>query len=47
MQIGIIGAGGMAAYHAKGFSLAGADVVGIADPNEQRSEAFAALHGIA
>ena len=47
MQIGIIGAGGMAAYHAKGFSLAGADVVGIADPNEQRSDAFAALHGIA
>lgn len=46
MQIGIIGAGGMAAYHAKGFTLAGAEVVGIADPNKPRSEAFAATHAI-
>ncbi len=46
MQIGIIGAGGMAAYHAKGFALAGAEVVGIADPHEERAKAFAKEHNI-
>ncbi len=46
MQIGIIGAGAMAAYHREGFSQAGATVVAIVDSNPERAKAFAHAHGI-
>jgi Predicted ABC-type transport system involved in lysophospholipase L1 biosynthesis, ATPase component len=34
IKIAIIGAGGMAAYHATGFRNAGADIVALCDVNE-------------
>lgn len=46
MQIGIVGAGGMAAYHVKGFIAAGADVVAVADSDEGRARRFADQYGI-
>ena len=46
MKIGITGAGGMARYHYEGFTRAGADVVALADVNEQGARAFAGSHGI-
>ncbi|MGE4584438.1 MAG: Gfo/Idh/MocA family protein [Sphaerochaeta sp.] len=46
MKVGIVGAGGMAAYHAKGFALAGAEVVAVADANPQKASAFAQQQGI-
>ena len=33
LRIGIVGAGGMTAYHIPGFRRAGAEVVAVADPN--------------
>lgn len=45
-KIAIIGAGGMAAYHAKGFREAGADLVALADVNGAAAEKAAARHGI-
>ena len=42
-----IGAGGMAAYHAKGFREAGADIVALADVSQAAAEKAAAKHGIA
>ncbi|MBI5694005.1 MAG: Gfo/Idh/MocA family oxidoreductase [Verrucomicrobia bacterium] len=45
-KIAIIGAGGMAAYHARGFREAGADIVALADVNGAAAEKAAAKHGI-
>lgn len=45
-KIAIIGAGGMAAYHAKGFRAAGAEIIALADVNEAAAKAAAAKHGI-
>jgi len=45
-KIAIIGAGGMAAYHAQGFREAGADIVALADVNAAAAEKAAARHGI-
>jgi predicted dehydrogenase len=45
-RIAIIGAGGMAAYHAKGFREAGADIVALADVSRPAAERAAAKHGI-
>jgi predicted dehydrogenase len=46
IKIGIIGAGGMAAYHAQGFREAGAEIVALADVNQAAAEKAAAKHGI-
>ena len=46
MYIGIVGAGGMAAYHCKGFAQAGAKVLAVADNNTPKAEAFAKEFGI-
>ena len=46
MKIGITGAGGMARYHYEGFTRAGAEVVALADVNEQGARAFAGSRGI-
>jgi predicted dehydrogenase len=45
-KIAIIGAGGMAAYHARGFREAGAEIVALADLNAAAAEKAAARHGI-
>src|SRR2546422_6931703 len=45
-KIGIIGAGGMAAYHAQGFREAGAEIVALADVAPGAAERAAAKHGI-
>ena len=45
-KIAIIGAGGMAAYHAKGFRAAGAEIVALADVNEAAAKSAATRHGI-
>ena len=42
IRIGIVGAGGMTAYHIPGFRNAGADVVAVADPNATAARACAA-----
>ncbi|MFH1708493.1 MAG: Gfo/Idh/MocA family oxidoreductase [Planctomycetota bacterium] len=46
IKVGIIGAGGMAAYHIRGFRAAGAEVVGVADLNRKAAAALAAKQGI-
>ena len=46
IRIGIIGAGGMSAYHIPGFRKGGAEVVAIADPNRTAAERCAKTHGI-
>jgi predicted dehydrogenase len=46
IKIAIIGAGGMAAYHATGFRQAGAEIVALADVNQPAAEKAAAKHGI-
>lgn len=46
IKIAIIGAGGMAAYHATGFRQAGAEIVALADVNKAHAEKAAAKHGI-
>ncbi|MDD4573808.1 MAG: Gfo/Idh/MocA family oxidoreductase [Sphaerochaeta sp.] len=46
MEIGIVGAGGMASYHYKGFSQAGAKVICVADFNKEKASSFAKEHGI-
>jgi len=46
MKIGIIGAGGMVAYHVEGFKSAGAEVVAIADVRREAAAAMAARLGI-
>lgn len=45
-KIAIIGAGGMAAYHATGFRQAGAEIVALADVSQPAAERAAAKHGI-
>jgi predicted dehydrogenase len=45
-KIAIIGAGGMAAYHATGFRQAGAEIVALADVSLPAAERAAAKHGI-
>ena len=45
IRIGIVGAGGMAAYHIPGFRKAGAEVAALADPNPQAA-ACAAKWGV-
>jgi predicted dehydrogenase len=47
VNIGIIGAGGMASYHYQGFSKAGATILAVADSNLARAKAFAAKNLIA
>lgn len=46
IQIGIVGAGGMASYHCKGFAQAGAKVLCVADSNAQKASTFSKEHGI-
>ena len=46
IRIGIIGAGGMSAYHIPGFRKGGAEVVAIADPNRAVAERCAKAYGI-
>ena len=46
IRIGIVGAGGMTAYHIPGFRKAGAEVVAVADPNATAAKACAAKYGI-
>ena len=42
IMVGLVGAGGMAAYHVAGFRKAGAEVVAIADPDAEAAERAAA-----
>src|SRR5918993_46173 len=46
IKIGIIGAGGMAAYHTTGFRQAGAEIIALADVNQAAAEKSAAQYGI-
>ena len=46
VRIGIVGAGGMAAYHIPGFRAGGAKVVAIADVSREAAERAAAAYGI-
>ncbi len=46
-KVAIIGAGGMASYHLKGYRLAGADVVAMCDVALERAQAFAKENNIA
>ena len=46
IKIAIIGAGGMASYHAKGFREAGADIIALADVNRAAAEKAAAKYAI-
>ena len=46
IRVGIVGAGGMAAYHIPGFRKAGAEVIAIADPNRAAAERCARTHGV-
>ncbi|ADK79843.1 Gfo/Idh/MocA family protein [Sediminispirochaeta smaragdinae] len=46
MNIGIVGAGAMAAYHVKGFKRAGASVLAVADFNKEKAESFGREFGI-
>ena len=46
IRVGIIGAGGMAAYHIPGFRKAGAEVVAVADLRSAAAENCAERHGI-
>jgi len=46
IKVGIVGAGGMAAYHVPGFRKAGADIVAVADPNREAGERCAKTYGI-
>jgi len=45
-KIAIIGAGGMAAYHATGFRQAGAEIIALCDVNQAAADKAAAKHGI-
>src|SRR5688572_12736896 len=46
IKIGIIGAGGMAAYHTTGFRQAGAEIVALADVNQAAAQKSASQYGI-
>ncbi len=45
-KIAIIGAGGMAAYHANGFRQAGAEIIALCDVSQAAADRAAAKHGI-
>ncbi len=45
-KVAIIGAGGMAQYHIAGFRQAGAEIVAIADLNEDAAKATASQYGV-
>lgn len=47
IRVGIVGAGGMTAYHVPGFRRAGAEVVALADPNADAARQTAQRFGIA
>jgi len=47
IRIGLVGAGGMSAYHIAGFRKAGAFVAAVADPNLATAQACAAREGVA
>ena len=46
LRIGIVGAGGMAAYHIPGFRNGGAEIAAVADMNQVKAKALAAQWGI-
>ncbi|MFC1479331.1 Gfo/Idh/MocA family protein [Planctomycetota bacterium] len=46
VNIGIVGAGGMADYHIEGFRKEGASIIGVADPNTEAAQALSAKQGI-
>ncbi len=46
VNVGIVGAGGMASYHFDGFTNAGAKVAAICDMNIAQAQKFADAHGI-
>ena len=46
LKIGIIGAGGMAAYHIPGFRAGGAKVVALADASRAAADRAAEQYGI-
>ena len=46
IRIGIVGAGGMTAYHVPGFRKAGAEVSAVADPNAVAARTCAEKYGI-
>ncbi len=46
IKVGVVGAGGMADYHIKGFRDAGAEVIGVADQNLERGQALTKKLGI-
>ena len=45
-KVAIIGAGGMAQYHIAGFRQAGAEIIAIADLNENAAKATASQYGV-
>ena len=45
-KVGIIGAGGMVSYHIDGFKAAGAEIVAIADVNQEAAQKTADAQGI-
>lgn len=45
-KIAIIGAGGMAAYHATGFRQAGAEIIALCDVNQGAAHKAATKHNI-
>ena len=45
-KVGIIGAGGMVSYHIEGFKRAGAEIVALADMNEEAAQQVADANGI-
>jgi predicted dehydrogenase len=47
VKVGVIGGGGMAAYHIEGFKRAGAEVIAIADMNPAVGQEMSEKHGIA
>ncbi len=46
IRIGLVGAGGMADYHSRGFREAGAELVAIADQNVARAKVLASKLGV-
>lgn len=46
VKVGVIGGGGMAAYHIQGFKNAGAEVIAIADMNPEIGKAMSEKHDI-
>lgn len=46
LKVGVIGGGSIAGYHVEGFRQAGAEVVAVADVNEDAARGFAEKYGI-